>query len=119
MGSRRQEKMDSLPVNTDMVKALEQAIDQIVTQELASNKPDPAKTAARQKVLDFNLELSRISGEAEQAQKMMAAADAQESPQAQQKYVYWRNQLELLESQTPLPPGVSVDFQPPSSPVQP
>ncbi len=118
MGSRRMGNMDSLSANNSIVNSLEQAIDQIVTQELATNKPDPAKTLARQEALDFSLELSRISGEVEQAQKMMAAANAQESPQAQQKFVYWRNQLELLESQAPLPPGVSVTYQAPGSPSQ-
>ncbi len=50
--------MDPLSVNDTRVKNLEQALDQIVAQELADHKPDPAKTLARQKAADFARELA-------------------------------------------------------------
>ncbi len=94
--------MDSLSINSAMINSLEQTIDQIVKQELAANKPNPAQIQARQKALDFNLEMSRVSSEMEQTQRQMVSADSQLTPDAKQRYVYWKTQMALLESQKPL-----------------
>ncbi len=97
--------MDPLSVNSATVKALEQAIDQIEKNLLAEYKPNPAKTAAQQDALNFNLKLAKVSGEVEQAQRQMNATNPESAPEAKQAYVYWKTQMALLESQKPLSTG--------------
>jgi Skp family chaperone for outer membrane proteins len=93
--------MDPVGLNSNdfMIKSLEQTIDQIVNYEMTVHKVDPSKSVARQVTTDFQQQLAKISGEVEQAQAEVAASSPQESSQANQKYVYWKSQLEFLQGE--------------------
>ncbi len=81
------------------ILALEQTIGQLVNQELAAHKVDPAKSVARQITENFQQQLAKVSGEVEQAQAEVAASSPSGNPQAQENYAYWKSQLEYLQSQ--------------------
>ncbi len=91
------------------IQVLEQTIDQLVNQELAAHKVDPAKSVARQITDNFQQQLAKASGEVQQAQVEVAASSPPGNPQAMENYAYWKSQLEYLQGQDATTSGIPAD----------